>query len=148
MNRKTLKLWICLLIITMSSVHQTLSAQQHGNTSNMSAFNTQSEAYLALGHIDEAKPQTFNYNQTPKFALGKRSAKFWHRLNAAQMLLLEQYQVPKYISYGMKHLERDIMQYQKAMDMWDKNNIAKKEEIISQLINLQTPPATKDENDK
>lgn len=120
----------CLLLFIVGAVEvQAQTAQKQP----YSAVNLQSEAQQILGNIKESAPKTFNYNETPSFALKNRNKSFWNKLTPQQMQVLESYGFPKYISYGVQHVERDIMTYSKALKKWDNDNMYRQTEILNAM---------------
>ncbi len=121
---------IAFFFVLIAATYLSANAQQNTNTA---AVNTKSEAYQILGNIKEGTSRTFDYNETPNFALKRQSKNFWRNLTPEQKQVLNTYGYPKYVSYGVNSLEKDIVTYEKACKQWENNNLNRTEEIRQAL---------------
>ena len=112
-----------LFLVCCTSLTVVAQNQSDAKNNTKGVVNTSSDAYQALKGITENSPRTFNYNETPKFALRGFKSSFWYNLTPEQVQVLESYDYPKYTSRGIEFLERDVLNFANALRAWDNDNM-------------------------
>ncbi|MEM7040005.1 MAG: hypothetical protein AAF570_23735, partial [Bacteroidota bacterium] len=88
----------------------------------------ESEAYQYLNSIADGDSMIFDYHNIPPFCFNGRKNPF-QKFTVDQEAALSAYAYPRFISYGQRHLERDILRFQQAVTRWNDQNEHRAEEI-------------------
>ncbi len=88
-----------------------------------------------INAASESNPKVFAYNETPDFAFGRYGSNQFKNYKNAHMAILEEYDVPQFVSHGRASFEIDAENFQAAFKQWEINNADKVEEIKTRIRN-------------
>ncbi len=86
----------------------------------------------AQATLEQTEPQrsdkVFEYAETPDYCFYKQKNPMTD-FTPEQAVILEQYGMPKFVRHAGVALEKDILDYKRALNAWQEENMYRQEEI-------------------